>query len=393
MVRKATHYSGKAGFDKAEEEVRKNKERAKQRQEGGHMPFRFFVSPGDTKEFIVVDDDPTFFRYEHNLKDPHTHKWSVHTGCVKEFDNCPVCEAEGKESYYAMYLTIIDLTPFKDRKGNKHEFSRKLLVVKAGQQKKFQRALAKAEKEGMTLRGALFETTRDGDRESAIGNDIELIEWLSEEELLEYERTWKDQNGKSQTEKAHEPFDYEKLFPETTAKELRATVGGSPTPGSREADEEELGSRRPARRRKAGDEEEEEDSDWARPERSERMSAKRKASSTSRRKVRDVDEDDEEEEEDGDTPVREKRAVTTRPTGTRPSSTRRGRVKEEEEDEEEEEEDEEEAPVRKAARKKAVTGRPTSRRRAVEEEEEDDEEEEEAPNRRNPRRVSMRKRG
>lgn len=267
--RKSTaFYRGDAGRQKAEEELVRQKAKAEARKEQGNQPFRFRVAVGGTTQFVVLDDAPDFYRFEHNMKNPQTGYWDTFTGCVKEFDNCPVCEITGKESYYALYFSVLDLTEFKTKDGVKHEFSRKLLVVKPAQQKKFIRAYNKAEKDGRTLRGAIFEVTRDGDKDSSIGNDIEFVEFMEEDELSGYIRTWKDKEGKKHTEDCSAPYDYEDMFEEADADKLRAIVGGEPPAGSREANRRAgVGGRSRARDADAEDDEEE----YEKPARSQRM--------------------------------------------------------------------------------------------------------------------------
>lgn len=238
-------------IQKAQQEARRNQTRE---------PFRFRVGVGETTEFVVLDDEPDFHRFEHNLQDPKTGKWNIHTGCVKEWDNCPVCDSAGRESYYALFLTVIDFTAFQTSDGKTHEFSRKLLVVKPAQQKKFYRAFAKAEADGRTLRGMVFETTRDGEKDASIGNDIEFVEYMEEADLETYERSWKDKDNKKHTENCSEVYDYDELFPEPDADALRAIVGGEPTPGSRRHEERELGGRN-SRSRGRGSEEPEQGED------------------------------------------------------------------------------------------------------------------------------------
>ena len=344
--RGAAFYRGDAGRQKAEEELARQKAAAEARKEQGNMPFRFRVGVGDTTQFVVLDDSPDFYRFEHNLKNPKTGFWDTFTGCVKEWDNCPVCDVAERESYYAMYLSVLDLTPFKTRDGEEHEFSRKLLVVKPAQQKKFQRAYAKAEKDGRTLRGAIFEVTRDGEKDSAIGNDIELIEFMDEDELATYTRSWKDKDGKKHTEDCSEPFDYEKLFQEPDAESLRALVGGSPTPGSREHEERELGGRSSRSSRRRADEDD--DGDYEPADRKSRMKGDRNASKGRGRSRDEEDEDEGEDEEDSGS----SRRPSSRGRDEKParSSTRRGReAADEDEDEDEEPEDK---PARRGAAKR-----------------------------------------
>lgn len=258
-------FRGEAGMRRAAEELERQKELAEQRRNQTHMPFRFRVKVGETARAVILDDKPDFFMFEHNMKGPDG-KWNVFTGCVKDFDNCPACEAAGRESYYALFLTVLDFTEFETRNGETVDFSRKLLVVKPAQQKKFMRFY---EKEG-TLRGAEFEFTRDGDKDSSIGNDIEFVDFMDEKELATYVRDWTDKDKKKHTEDCSEPFVYEELFEEPDADKLRAIVGGKPTPGSRGEEAREFGERRRTRRGRdddADDRDDEGDDDGDRPAR------------------------------------------------------------------------------------------------------------------------------
>ncbi len=292
-------YRGAAGRDRADDELAKQKARAEARKEQGNMPFRFRVAVGETTQFVVLDDEPDFFRHEHNMKNPQTGFWDTFTGCTAEWDNCPVCEALGKEPYYAMYLSVLDFTPFKTKDGTKHEFSRKLLVVKPAQQKKFIRAYNKAEKEGRTLRGAVFEVSRDGDKDSSIGNDIEFIEYMEEDELAGYVRTWKDRDGKKQTEDCSVPYEYEVLFEEPDSDKLRAMVGGSPAVGSREYERKALG-----RRSRGDDDDDEPDEKPSRGRGGKPSGGYEKAERTDKmrgsRRSRDADDEPEEADDEPD---------------------------------------------------------------------------------------------
>lgn len=242
-------YRGDEAIRKVDEEAQKAKARSDERQANASKPFRFRVKVNETAQCIILDDKPDFFQYEHTLKGADGY-YNLFMGCTKEDDNCPACEVSGKESTYCMYLTVIDLTPFTTRNNETIEFSRKLFVVKNQQQKKL---LRMAEREG-SLRGALLSCSRDGAKEPAIGNDLELEEFVSEEELGNYIREWTDKEGNLKTEDCSEPYEYETIFEEATTESLRALVGGSPTPGSRAANRsDERQTRRPAARKDRDD--------------------------------------------------------------------------------------------------------------------------------------------
>lgn len=218
----ASGYRGADGLRKMEEE----EQRAAARREANNVmngaPFRFYTPAGETREVIVVDAEPDYFRKEHVLQG-HDRKWNVFAPCVEDHANCPIC-ASGPEkpAYFAMYLTVIDLTPFTTRAGEYVEWSRKLMVVKPSMQKKFMRLL---ERHG-TLRGMHLSMSRDGEKDAAIG-DPEFIGHISEEDLETYVSSYEDGKGAVVEVYGSEVFDYDAIFPPMTEEELAALVGGA----------------------------------------------------------------------------------------------------------------------------------------------------------------------
>lgn len=206
-----------------------------------NMPFRYRRNPGEEGQVVIVDEAPDWFRYEHNLMDPRTNKWDVYCACVNDHMNCPVCRVAQRPSYFALFLTVIDLSPYEDKHGNVIEWSKKLFVVKTNQQKKF----ARYYQQHGTLRGMILNCRRDGEKDAAIGNDIEFQGFMDEEELLTYETVveYEDRNHNQKTREiiGHEPFDYDALFPMPTEQQLRAIAGGRPSPGSAEDEAQQLG--------------------------------------------------------------------------------------------------------------------------------------------------------
>lgn len=232
------HYRGEEGRRRAEEEAIRSKARAEARRASSNMPFRYRVGVGQTGSFVVLDDAPDFFRFEHTLKNPATGRFDLHIGCCAEWDNCPADATD--DAYYALYLTVIDLTPYTNSRGEEVPFARKLLVVKPSQQKKIMRAYKRADEEYGSFRGVVFETTRDGDKDASIGNDIITTgEVIDEDTLQEYVRVWTDAENKEHTENCFEVLDYETLFPSMEADEI-ATLIGATVPGSRAYNDQEL---------------------------------------------------------------------------------------------------------------------------------------------------------
>ena len=235
-------YHGAEGRRKMQEEEERSLARKEAASMNASMPFRFFCPIGETREVVVIDAEPMFFRYEHNLKDARSNRWSIFCACVNESANCPVCKVSERPSYFAMYLTVIDLTPYESEKHGTVEWSKKLLVVKSAQQKKITRLWERHQ----TLRGMILSMTRDGEKDASIGNDIEFVEFMEEEELATYETVYEyEKDGKKVTKDilGHEVFDYDDLFPMPTEQQLRAIVGGKPEAGSREEGNSVVGRR------------------------------------------------------------------------------------------------------------------------------------------------------
>lgn len=218
------------------QESRNQETRSEQRKAQFGRPFEFYMNVGEERKIVVLDDEPEFCLYEHNMYNPAKRGYTPPAICIKETDNCPLCDVMEKDSVYILFLSIMDLTPYKDKKGKRVKFSRKFMKVKLSQQAKFVR---RWEREG-TLRGAVFTMVRDGEKDARIGNDIEFEGFMDEEELRKHVRKYKDKDGKKHVEKCFEVIDYEKFFPNPTKEELRKLAGGAATPGSREEHDEEM---------------------------------------------------------------------------------------------------------------------------------------------------------
>jgi hypothetical protein len=221
-TRRRDIYIGSEAREASEKAVADAKKR---QEEAGKMPFRFYMSIGDEKSFIILDEEPSFMRWEHEEWDDRGKRMKYH-GCIAEYDNCPACDNLEHRPYFAMYLSIIDLTPFTTKNGDNIEYSKKLLIVKQNQHKLFFR---KAERG--TLRGWLVDTFRDKKTDARIGGQLDFAEQLTDAELTEYKRVYEDRDGKEQTEDV-DPYDYEDLFPETTLQTLSASFGSAPAAGS-----------------------------------------------------------------------------------------------------------------------------------------------------------------
>ena len=342
-----TSYRGAAGRQQMEEEQKRSEARREANKARSNQPFRFWCPAGETRQIVIVDEAPDFFRYEHALKDKRSGRYDIYVPCIDEHANCPVCPAEEKPSYFGMYLTIIDLTPYDNADGDEVEWSKKILLAKPAQQKKINRLY---EKHG-TLRGMVLDMTRDGKKDAAIGNDIEFVEFMEEDELETYVTEYTDKDGKVHEVVGFEPYDYDEIFPdmaEDQLSKLAGITGGSV--GNRGDDDREIG-RRPRRLGRGSNKDEEEEE-----RRPARQASRRGARDEEeeerpvrgRRVARDEEEEEEEQrpargrrgarEEEEEPPARAKRGADAAPPAR--GSRRPAKV--------EEEEEEEQRPVRSA---------------------------------------------
>lgn len=63
-------FRGAEGRRRMEEEQERAEIAREASMQMSSMPFRFYCPTGETREYIIVDNEPDFFRFEHNLKNP-----------------------------------------------------------------------------------------------------------------------------------------------------------------------------------------------------------------------------------------------------------------------------------------------------------------------------------
>lgn len=242
-------YRGAGAIEKAQQEQEEVERRREQRRAQASGPMRLYLKQKSSREVVIVDEAPDFFMFEHQIYNhgkPGLPKYS-YTGCVKEYETCPACQQHG-DSSFNLYLTVIDLAEYTNAKNEVVEFSKKLMVVKSGSQRKFIRRHAK----NGSLRGQVVNLTRDGDKDPVIGNDIEWDDKIDEEELTgAYIREWTDREGKKHVENCGEVYDYEEIFQEPSVENILEQLDGEV--------EAPAGSREQARAELDSEEEEEEE--------------------------------------------------------------------------------------------------------------------------------------
>ena len=211
-------------------------ERQQQRREQGYAPFRYWLPVGAQGDIIILDNElgPCF--YEHAVPGPGN-DWSkvTHELCPKEYETCPLCAGQQgqKESYYIMFLSIIDLRPYTKRDGTVINWGRKLLAVKAQQQNYFVRLLERCNN---NLRGTHLLMTRDAQQSFNIGNP-EYITSYTEEQIAQsfsHPEVKSAQDGRvlKLANADMFPYEYGRVFKRPTGEDLRRRYGGVAPAGS-----------------------------------------------------------------------------------------------------------------------------------------------------------------
>lgn len=248
--------------DQATEEVERqqaeiDKEKAELEAQGGRV-YDFYFSNDEKKEqkvkqLIILDEDKDLLPhlYVDSWFDPSTRKYHNEI-CVAGMNqgDCPICnylKRTGKRTYgkasYNMYLTVLDLTPYKVTKNGKEEiraYSKKRLEVKKGMHEAFKEMLNEAQAEHGTIKGLRFalKAPKPNTQEAKIGSLAPLkskgankIMWavVSQEKLEKNfnNEAIKDREGKIVKAAGADllAYDYNKLFPIPKIAELKEKYG------------------------------------------------------------------------------------------------------------------------------------------------------------------------
>ena len=207
----------KTGGDGYEKSKQLEEERA-----ASYGPSRFWLKPGTSAKVTFLDTEGFYF-HEHNLK--INGKWGNFYTCLKDFNECPICES-GDTSGYVCAYTIIDHSEYESQKSGKiFKNQKRLLVVRPAVMNKLARR--RESLEGNLTHG-LFLFSRDKKEECNTGEDIEFLKRLPVESILKF----KPKEGNISDEDWLKPFDYMQLFAPKSVDELRKIVGQNPPVGA-----------------------------------------------------------------------------------------------------------------------------------------------------------------
>lgn len=138
-------------------------------------PPRLWMPAGSTREVVFIDNEPVTI-YEHNWK--ANGSWKNWATCLRGIeDECPGCQELGDNNrYYIGIYTVVDISEWTDKRGNKHQFEINMLPAKLKSLKKFRRKSAeRIEAGGTGVAGCLYRLARDGKEDPTIGGEAEFV--------------------------------------------------------------------------------------------------------------------------------------------------------------------------------------------------------------------------
>jgi len=168
------------GFD-AGSKAMENERKAKGSGSRSSAGNRFWMPRDSEKNLVFLTDEP-FIYLEHQWKENGSYRnWAT---CLEPLGvPCKHCD-EGHNRYQAAAFTVVDCTPWTDKEGNKHRFTKRLFIAKSGVWEKIERERNLLKEDSLTLRGAAFRVFRGKDDKSpGVGEDfkfrksIDLSNW------------------------------------------------------------------------------------------------------------------------------------------------------------------------------------------------------------------------
>lgn len=251
-----------------------DKSEARREAAGTRGPMRFYVGKDsrgrfEEHELVFLDDDlaQAPFAYEHTIPGPNNNWSAARTHvCIDEFDDCPLCRAaeqnvaeEFTPSKYGMYCTVLDLTPYTIRSGQRAgevvPQTKKLYVVPHQQAQQILKMAELCKQLHGTTRGMTVVVTKTQNTDARCGipqmlDNGMLFDHMPEDELEDFANDEVRRDNKVIKPEGDdiEPFDYDELLSPLEARVLRKLYNLPAPPGSADEEQEATGSSRRSRR-------------------------------------------------------------------------------------------------------------------------------------------------
>lgn len=147
-------------------------DREQEKRDIGGKPNRWWMAPGTQKQLVFVDDTPVCFD-EHQWRTPDS-KFPSFAACTAKISQepCVGCTSKGvQKADYSGHLTIVDITGYKNKKGEEVKYQ---LVEMAPKLKAMNKLKFKKASKG-TMMGQLYTVTRTDENAPSTGDDFDFI--------------------------------------------------------------------------------------------------------------------------------------------------------------------------------------------------------------------------
>ena len=214
-------------FDRGDEGVLKSKQIDKElelkRAQKGNFPFHLALNETGQLTFL---DSPKFYFSQHSVKMGNSY---IPLTCIKEMDNCPLCQS-GLNPAYVATATVIDHREYVSKKTGERFKNQKRVIVLKGRAKA--RILQLMSQNGNDVAGCLMTVTRGPEPQSCgTGEVFDILKKVPMDVLKRMAPKPKEgQTAEQAAEEFITPLDYATMFAPKTAEELRALLGGSDVP-------------------------------------------------------------------------------------------------------------------------------------------------------------------
>lgn len=155
----------------------------------GGGPRRHWQPPEVTNRVLFLDDDPMLL-WEHNYQ--YNGSWKQWDACLvrnKIEAQCYFCERwPDKHPYFIGFHSVINMTPWKSKKGNVYCYQRELFGARLGGRDRpgILKELERLRLKYGRLRGLVFDVYRSGKLTESCGDKFDLVEKIEPAAIAEF---------------------------------------------------------------------------------------------------------------------------------------------------------------------------------------------------------------
>jgi hypothetical protein len=158
-----------------------------ERREQGYGPDRVWMPAGEGRELVFIDDPPISVK-EHQVK--INQSWRNWYTCLEGTGEEPVCceKAGVRSRSFVSYYTVVDLTLWRDKGGNEHQYELKLFPAKMETLKRLElKSSDRAKGDGKGgLVGCMFKVTRLQKDSPSSGDEFDFKKEADTKKMFDY---------------------------------------------------------------------------------------------------------------------------------------------------------------------------------------------------------------